>query len=140
MRVFSDDGSLPPDSLLAGWGKTFLECGEAAGRPLNTQLTMRDAIERAGFTEIHEKEYKCPIGPWPKHPVYKDAGRVNSVQWRSGLEGWAMWLLTKHGKPHPWSAEEVRVYVAKVRRELIEGTGLHIYHYAYVSPFPSRGR
>ncbi|KFY05779.1 hypothetical protein V491_09025, partial [Pseudogymnoascus sp. VKM F-3775] len=131
VRVMSDDGSLKPDSLLAGWGQTFLDCASHAGRPLDTQLTMRDSIAAAGFTEIHEKLYKCPIGEWPKHPVYKDAGRVNAVHWKSGLEGWAMWLLTKHGRPAPWSADEVRVYVAKVRRELTEGaaTGLHIYHF-----------
>jgi len=130
VRVLSDDGSLPAASLLAGWGATFLRCAEQAGRPLNTQTTMRDAIARAGFTDVHEKLYKCPIGAWPKHPVYKDAGRVNSVHWRSGLEGWAMWLLTKYGEPQPWTAEQVRVYVAKVRRELTEGqNGLHIYHY-----------
>ncbi|KAL5353101.1 hypothetical protein ACLOAV_001131 [Pseudogymnoascus australis] len=129
VRVMSDDGSLKPDSLLAGWGKTFLDCAAHAGRPLDTQLTMRDSIAAAGFTEIREKLYKCPIGEWPKHPVYKDAGRVNAVHWKSGLEGWAMWLLTKHGRPQPWSADEVRVYVAKVRRELTDGTGLHIYHF-----------
>ncbi|KFY28414.1 hypothetical protein V493_02946 [Pseudogymnoascus sp. VKM F-4281 (FW-2241)] len=129
VRVMSDDGSLKPDSLLAGWGQTFLDCGAHAGRALDTQTTMRDSIAAAGFTEIHEKLYKCPIGEWPKHPVYKDAGRVNAVHWKSGLEGWAMWLLTKHGRPQPWSADEVRVYVAKVRRELIEGSGLHIYHF-----------
>jgi hypothetical protein len=127
----SDDGSLKPDSLLAGWGQTFLDCASDAGRPLNTQTTMRDSIAAAGFTEIREKLYKCPIGEWPKHPVYKDAGRVNAAHWKSGLEGWAMWLLTKHGRPQPWSADEVRVYVAKVRRELTEGSwaGLHIYHF-----------
>ncbi|KFY49318.1 hypothetical protein V496_10102 [Pseudogymnoascus sp. VKM F-4515 (FW-2607)] len=129
VRVMSDDGSLKPDSLLAGWGQTFLDCAAHAGRPLDTQLTMRDSIAAAGFTEIREKLYKCPIGEWPKHPVYKDAGRVNAVHWKSGLEGWAMWLLTKHGRPQPWSADEVRVYVAKVRRELTDGTGLHIYHF-----------
>ncbi|OBT98479.1 hypothetical protein VE01_03534 [Pseudogymnoascus verrucosus] len=131
VRVMSDDGSLKPDSLLAGWGQTFLDCASDAGRPLNTQTTMRDSIAAAGFTEIREKLYKCPIGEWPKHPVYKDAGRVNAVHWKSGLEGWAMWLLTKHGRPTPWSADEVRVYVAKVRRELTEGAavGLHIYHF-----------
>ncbi|OBT62535.1 hypothetical protein VE03_07387 [Pseudogymnoascus sp. 23342-1-I1] len=131
VRVMSDDGSLKPDSLLAGWGQTFLDCAAHAGRPLDTQLTMRDSIAAAGFTEIREKLYKCPIGEWPKHPIYKDAGRVNAVHWKSGLEGWAMWLLTKHGRPQPWSADEVRVYVAKVRRELTEGTGLHIYHFTH---------
>jgi hypothetical protein len=58
----SDDGTLPEDSLLAGWGPKFLGCAARAGRPLDTQLTMRSAIEYAGFVDIHEKLYKCPIG------------------------------------------------------------------------------
>ncbi|KKA18599.1 hypothetical protein T310_7458 [Rasamsonia emersonii CBS 393.64] len=128
VRVMSDDGSLPPDSLLAGWGPTFLGCGERSGRPLDTQLTMRAAIEKAGFVDVHEKLYKCPIGAWPKDPVLKDAGAINMEHWTTGLEGWAMWLLTKYGAPKPWTSEEVRVYVAKVRNELRDPK-LHIWHY-----------
>lgn len=124
----SDDGSLPKDSLLAGWGANFLGCAERAGRPLDTQLTMKEAIERAGFVDVQEKLYKCPIGNWPKDRVLKDAGRVNKERWKSGLEGWAMWLLTRYGAPEPWSAEAVRVYVAKVKNELMDPR-LHIYHY-----------
>ncbi|PCG99219.1 Hypothetical protein PENO1_054300 [Penicillium occitanis (nom. inval.)] len=128
VRVMSDDGTLPEDSLLAGWGPNFLGCGERSGRPLNTQTTMRAAIEKAGFIDVHEKLYKCPIGAWPKDPQLKDAGAINMEHWSSGLEGWAMWLLTKHGAPIPWSPDEVRVYVAKVRAEL-RNPKLHIYHY-----------
>lgn len=126
----SDDGTLPEDSLLAGWGPTFLGCGERSGRPLNTQTTMRAAIEKAGFRDVHEKLYKCPIGTWPKDPQLKDAGAINMEHWSSGLEGWAMWLLTKHGAPIPWSPDEVRVYVAMVRAEL-RNPKLHIYHYTW---------
>ena len=89
---------------------------------------MRAAIEKAGFVNAQEKLYKLPIGGWPKHPVYKDAGRVNREHWKSGLEGWAMYLLTKYGAPHPWTADEVRVYVAGVRTELGK-PGQHIYHF-----------
>lgn len=130
----SDDGSLPSDSLLAGWGPTFLGCGERSGRPLDTQLTMRAAIEKAGFVDVHEKLYKCPIGAWPKDPVLKDAGAVNMEHWMTGLEGWAMWLLTKYGAPKPWTPEEVRVYVATVRNELRDPR-LHIWHYTWVVPY-----
>ncbi|KAH8694893.1 S-adenosyl-L-methionine-dependent methyltransferase [Talaromyces proteolyticus] len=128
VRVMSDDGSLPEDSLLAGWGPNFLGCGERSGRPLNTQTTMQETMEKAGFVDAHEKLYKCPIGAWPKNPQLKDAGAINLEHWSSGLEGWAMWLLTKHGSPKPWTSEEVRVYVAKVRSEL-QNPKLHIYHY-----------
>ncbi|GAB1735556.1 hypothetical protein NU219Hw_g4134t1 [Hortaea werneckii] len=128
VRVMSDDDSLPPDSLLAGWGQTFLDCADRAGRSLATQTTMRSKIERAGFVNVHDHLFKCPIGAWPKNKTLKEAGRINFHHWSSGLDGWAMFLLTKFGAPKPWTADEVRVYVAKVRRELMNGR-LHIWHY-----------
>jgi hypothetical protein len=127
----SDDGSLQSDNILSGWGPNFLGCAERAGRPLDTQLTMKASLEKAGFVNVQEKLYKCPIGSWPRYKVYKDAGRVNMEHWKTGLEGWAMWLLTKHGLPTPWSPEEVQVYVAKVRNEM-SNPSLHCYHYTSV--------
>ncbi|KAK5126839.1 hypothetical protein LTR08_004589 [Meristemomyces frigidus] len=128
VRVMCDDGSLPPDSLIAGWGQNFLDCAVRAGRSLATQTTMGSKIERAGFVNVHEQLFKCPIGSWPKNKTFKEAGRINFHHWSSGLDGWAMSLLTKFGAPQPWSADEVRVYVAKVRREL-QNPNLHIYHF-----------
>jgi len=128
VRVMSDDDSLPTDSLLAEWGNNFLGCAERAGRSLATQTTMKARIEAAGFVDVQERLYKCPIGPWPKAKTLKEAGRINLAHWDSGLEGWAMWLLTKYGVPEPWSADEVRVYVALVRQEL-KNRKLHIWHY-----------
>jgi hypothetical protein len=40
-----------------------------------------------------------------------------------------MWLLTKFGAPHPWSQDEVIVYVAKLRAEL-KNPRYHIYERA----------
>lgn len=37
-----------------------------------------------------------------------------------------MFTLTKFGDPQPWSPEEVPVYVAKVRKEMVSG-GFHSY-------------
>jgi hypothetical protein len=128
VRVMSDDASLAPDSLLANWGQTFLDCAPRAGRPLDTQLTMKAQIEDAGFVDVQEQLYKRPIGSWPRDRLLKDAGRINLVHWSSGLEGWAMFLLTRWGSPEPWSADEARVYVAKVRAEL-KRPGLHVWHY-----------
>lgn len=73
----SDDQFLDPNSILAGWGPNFLGCAERAGRPLDTQLTMKASFEKAGFVNTQEKLYKCPIGAWPRDKIFKDAGRVN---------------------------------------------------------------
>jgi hypothetical protein len=95
---------------------------------------MQDAFRKAGFVDVHEKEYKWPIGPWARDQKYKEAGTVNFQHWMSGMEGWAMWLLCKFGAPEPWTQEEVIVYVARLRAEL-KNPRFHIYERAYVFPF-----
>lgn len=44
----------------------------------------------------------------------------------SGLEGYALLLLTNFGEPEPWLPVEVQVYLAKVRKE-IENSKYHTY-------------
>lgn len=125
VAVHCDDTSLPKDALLRGWGPMFKECAARSGQPIDNETSMRARIEAAGFININEKSHILPIGPWARHPVYKDAGRVNHAQWMSGAEGWAMWLLTKHGSPEPWPVEKVGDYIEKIKGELARG--YHIY-------------
>ncbi|OKP13887.1 hypothetical protein PENSUB_462 [Penicillium subrubescens] len=127
--VLCDDGSLPADNILHSWGVYTMECAKKAGRELNAIDTMAENIRKAGFVEIHEKESKWPIGPWPRDKRLKEAGVVNFQHWMSGMEGWCMWLLTKFGSPQPWTKEEVHVYVAKMRAEL-KTPRFHIYQRA----------
>ncbi|KAJ5894616.1 hypothetical protein N7495_006307 [Penicillium taxi] len=129
IRALSDDGSLDPTCALGNWGDNFIECANRAGRSLTTQKTMRAAIEAAGFVDVQEQLYKVPIGPWPKDPLLKEVGQVNYYHWVTGLEGYAMWLLTHYGAPVPWTTEEVEVYLAKVRTDL-KKPSLHAYGYA----------
>ena len=42
---------------------------------------MRDA----GFVNVHRKKYKMPIGPWPKTPMLKEAGRFGLVALLDGM-------------------------------------------------------
>lgn len=62
----------------------FLRCAKMAGRELDTTDHLIRRIEAAGFTNVQSQDYKMPIGTWPKHPIYKDAGRVNMVQMKTG--------------------------------------------------------
>lgn len=121
-----DDGTLPADSLMAGWGPNFNKVAATTGKPLDTVDTMRAAIENAGFINVREKVYKVPVGDWAKNPILKEAGRVNKAQLLQGMEGYGMYLLTKFGLPEPWSPEQVQVYLAKVRKEINTG-GYHTY-------------
>ena len=76
VRVMCDDGTMAEDPLIARWGQTFLDCAERAGRPLSTQLTMKEQIEAAGFVDVREQLYKCPIGRWPKDKILKEVCRI----------------------------------------------------------------
>ncbi|KAJ5894943.1 hypothetical protein N7495_006634 [Penicillium taxi] len=129
--ILCDDGSLPADSdsVLNNWGPTMLACGLAAGRDCDTVDTMDAAMAKAGFVDFNVKNYKWPIGPWPLEQKFKEAGTVNFQHWMIGMEGWCMWLLTKFGKPEPWTNEQVRVYVAKMRAEL-KNPRYHLYQRA----------
>ncbi|KAJ5263463.1 hypothetical protein N7478_011068 [Penicillium angulare] len=126
VRVYSDDGSLQKHHELYRWGDMFINCSEKAGSSLRTHETMRKAIEEAGFVDVHEKKYKIPLGPWAKDTIYKEAGHLQYAHWNAALEGWAMWLLTHHGEPKPWTKEEVQVFLAKVRKEL-KTPAIHAY-------------
>ncbi|KAJ6010831.1 hypothetical protein N7451_002243 [Penicillium sp. IBT 35674x] len=128
IRVYSDDNSVPGDSILGQWGDIWFPCSERAGRPFGIEETMRASLEKAGFVDIQEKVYKVPLGPWPRDPVLKELGLLHTHHWSTGLEGYCMLLLTKFGAPTPWKPEEVQVFLAKTRAELKNAT-MHGYQF-----------
>ena len=96
-------------------------------RPVDTIDTFKERIEAAGFINAQERLYKVPVGDWAKDPVLKEAGKFCMQQLLHGMEGYTLFLLTKYGSPEPWSAEEVQVYLAKVRKD-VEIPGLHAHY------------
>lgn len=56
------------------------------GHPVNILGTLEQSIKDAGFINVKTKDYKIPVRSWPKHPVYKEAGRLNLEQVDTGLE------------------------------------------------------
>lgn len=104
-------------------------CNENAGRPADTYATMRKRIERAGFINVQEKDYMCPIGGWHPDPTLRDAGIIGKEVFKSGAEGWVMWLLTNYGLPKPWEADQVRLFVARALLAL-NNEESHVYHKA----------
>ncbi|CEJ59996.1 hypothetical protein PMG11_08593 [Penicillium brasilianum] len=113
-----DDNSVPADNILFTWGPRITMAANKAGRCFEIMGTLQESIERAGFVDIHTKDYRWPIGPWPKDKTLKEVGDINYKHWLIGMEGYGMWLLTHYGDPVPWMKEEVQVYVAQMRREL----------------------
>ena len=69
--------------LIAGMGKTIDTISEFESR-----------ISAAGFTNVHEKVYKVPVGDWVKDPVLKEAGKFHKMIVEGGMKGYAVFLLT----------------------------------------------
>lgn len=90
VHFYSDDGTLPPNSACAGWGKWCIDACAQGGRPLDIVETMKSTIEARGFTNVHEKIYKVPMGAWTKNRILKDAGRINKEHFLAGMEGYSM--------------------------------------------------
>ena len=77
------DGSIPPSSAISRWGPLFIACGQKSGRRLDIEETMRRDIEAAGFTNVHEKYIKIPIGTWreclPYQSLYLGANKASQA-------------------------------------------------------------
>ncbi|KAE8148100.1 S-adenosyl-L-methionine-dependent methyltransferase [Aspergillus avenaceus] len=114
MEPKSDDGSTK-GTIFEEWGQVLLEAGDAFGKTLRTLDEAKERMVRAGFVDVQERRFKCPIGPWAKDAKLKAMGKYNLLQWEAGIEGWSMKLLTKFLK---WSREEVEVYLARMRKGL----------------------
>lgn len=140
----SDDGTLPADSLLAQFPKICNPAHEKMGKPIDTFHHMRSRIETAGFTNVHEKLYKVPVGDWVKDPILKEAGRFAKSHFLGGLEGYVLcvadtpsilqqadlysrFALTRFGEPRPWAPKEVLVFVATVKQE-VNNPDIHAYY------------
>ena len=53
--------------------------------PLDTFDWMREAIESAGFTNVHESVIKVPFGGWAKHLLLKEAGKLRKYMVKETL-------------------------------------------------------
>jgi hypothetical protein len=49
----------------------------------------------AGYTDIQEKIFKLPVGPWSSDRKMKEIGAWNQHYMLQGLEGMCLFLFTK---------------------------------------------
>lgn len=125
----SEDNAWPNGCPVREWFPAVMSAAVNAGRPLNLYHECTNLIRHAGFVEVQEEIKKWPIGPWARDKQLKEAGTANLDFWLAGVEGYAMYLLTRYGNPEPWSRQEVQVFMAQVRKDLMN-PHYHLYHRA----------
>lgn len=84
--------------------------GEVSGYcpfPPQTEEKKRTSAKAPFFSQL-------PLSPWPDDPKMKEIGRIRGLAMNQGVEGYSLALYTRY---LGWSADEVRILLAKVRNE-----------------------
>ncbi|XXH03378.1 hypothetical protein Hte_009776 [Hypoxylon texense] len=138
--VRSDDGSVAEGdgSALAEWGPLFEEAarrypgaGDGSQSPSRGQQQQQQqpspcmrvveedvlatAFVRAGFVDIVQRTFKCPLSPFPRTAHMKEVGMFARFAMEEGMEGFTLYLFTT---ALGWTREQVTVYLSRVRKEL----------------------
>lgn len=117
--VRSDDGTLTEDLELRRLGLLFIEAAAKAGRPLDVAPQYKTFLERAGFVDIVERQFKWPLNHWPKDKHFKELGTWSFQNLDDGLEGLLLAMYTRH---LGWTKDEVLLFCSKVRKQLRDTT------------------
>jgi len=81
-------------------------------------------MELVGFVNVVERVFKVPIGGWPADPKLRELGQWTLLEFVTGIEGYAMALLTR---VMGWNTNEVHVFLAQVRAAVCDRS-IHSYH------------
>jgi SAM-dependent methyltransferase len=117
VKFTSDDGAADSDDVMAEWSQIFIDAGERIGKSFKIADQAAFLIRDAGFVDVVERWFKVPVGPWPKDKRLREIGRQNYHFCNEGLEGWALYLLTRI---MGWKAPEVHILVARMKSALNE--------------------
>ncbi|KAF5566263.1 hypothetical protein FNAPI_1262 [Fusarium napiforme] len=93
--IACDDGTLPPDCEVLRSGLLSIEASAKAGRAINLAPKYKSFLEKAGFVDVVEKQFKWPINEWPKDKHYKELGKWSYANINNGLEGLLLGLFTR---------------------------------------------
>lgn len=128
--VWSDDDSIQKAPGVREWCRLVNEASEKFGKSMNIAPRCKQFMIEAGFKNVQEEIYKVPVSPWAKNPKMKELGRFNQINMVEGLETYTLALFTRI---LGWPVEEVKVFLAGVREEIVDRSN-HLYtkfYYVY---------
>ena len=111
----SDDDTLSADNSLYRASALCVDAANANGRPNNLAPYYKSYLERAGFVDVVERQFKWPLNEWPKDPYYKELGTWTRENLHHGIEGLVIAFFTPF---LGWNMEEVLVFCAQFRTAL----------------------
>ncbi|KAF7865930.1 hypothetical protein EAF04_006094 [Stromatinia cepivora] len=115
-------GAPPTHTAFYKWSLLCTEGAAASGRPWNNALNYKRWMQDIGFEEVVEEKFFWPVNSWARGAYFKEIGGYVLRDLSNGLEGLSLKVLGGLG----WKAEEVRMLVEEVRRDLYN-TDIHAY-------------
>ena len=111
----SDDDTTPAESKLQHWANEWSRAIQMISlngfcRPEVLEQQMRDA----GFINITRRNFKLPIGPWPKDERLKDAGRLGLANIVYGVQGLSVKIFTSL---LGYTIEQLELLLVDVRKD-----------------------
>ncbi|PLB34265.1 class I SAM-dependent methyltransferase [Aspergillus candidus] len=128
--VRSDDGTHEQATMLLDWQQKLDQSSRRFGKHMNVASHVAGWMQGAGFVNVTDDVYKCPVGSWPKSPRLKEIGRVGKCTLWEAVEPYTLALFTR---VMGYTFEQSQEYVDKVRGELLNAS-YHtyvLYHYVY---------
>ncbi|KAL8773030.1 MAG: hypothetical protein Q9209_002050 [Squamulea sp. 1 TL-2023] len=120
----TDDNSLPENSALTAWCDNQEEAMRQIGMELKVTGDMiKKQMQDAGLVDVEVKEFKIPIGQWPKDPKMSETGAFQLVAMLEGIGGLTMALWTRF---LGWKKEDVEDELLKVKNEM-KSKSVHSY-------------
>ncbi|KAM0228040.1 hypothetical protein ACHAPO_011068 [Fusarium lateritium] len=113
--VVSDDGTVSKDSAVYKWSKLMNEAATKLGSALDSALTYKDQLIKAGFANVVETPYKWPMNSWPQDKKLKELGAWGNVNLVGGVQGLSLALFTK---VLGWNVHDLELFLVDVRKDL----------------------
>ncbi|KAH8696635.1 putative TAM domain methyltransferase [Talaromyces proteolyticus] len=93
--VTSDDGTHQGPNLLREWCERLEEASVRFGKRIGVASNLRERLEAAGFVDVVDDSYKCPVGPWPRDQRLKRIGKIHLACCLEGIEPYSLALFTR---------------------------------------------
>ncbi|CAI4215916.1 unnamed protein product [Parascedosporium putredinis] len=107
--IMCDDDTFPKTSDLNKWSDFMLEASQKLQRSLESAYHYREQLEQAGFVNVRYKE----LGGWACENIAGGASGLSLALFTRGLG---------------WTAQEVEVFLAGVRKDMMN-VHMHTYYY-----------
>lgn len=128
LETRSENSQIPEKDaeLFKRWRDLFWNAGDKIGRTFKIARDgqMEKLAKEVGFVDVVHKQWKVPIGGWPKDPKLKSIGLYNGLFIDQSLDGSAVFPI---GEILGWTQEEVTVLVAQMRKAIHDPRTLPFY-------------